>query len=122
MTDLIEPKNDLLCGLLDAEGTGKGSRSTGELSSCTVVSSAETLSGSSSITSCRSGLARRREALLDRLLDDWAKYGRGGARGKDEAESGGVDGILRARCSWNGMLKELLEEPVTLSVMSSCMS
>lgn len=116
------PKNDFLFGLLDAEGSAKSSRGADGLDSCITVSSAETLSGSSSITSCRSGLASRNEALLDRLLDDWAKYGLGGARGRDELESGGLEGKFFARCSWNGMPRELLEEPIAPSLMSSCMS
>lgn len=122
MTDLIEPKNDLLCGLLDADGADKDSAAFGERGSCNAVLSAGSKSGSSSITSCLSGLASRKEPLLDRLLDGLAKCGRGGARGSDEAESGGVDGKLRARCSWNGIPNELLEDPITPWSMSSCIS
>jgi hypothetical protein len=112
LADLMDPKNDFRCGFVGVKGTGAGSRAIGSCSVGGADSSVANQSGSSSITSWRRGLASREDTLLERL-PDFAKWGRGGARGSDEAESGGVDGKFRARCSCSGMPSELLEDPIT---------
>lgn len=73
LANLIDPKKDLRCGFVAIEGTGVGSRVMGSCSVAGAASSVENQSGSSSMTSCRRGLASREEALPDRFFVDLAK-------------------------------------------------